>query len=107
MYELSRHRFAELKHYCLQYPEWKAQYILLDKKTLPRPETAIPKTEYLRAIELIETTAMDTDVKLGQYILESVTRDVSVKLLGPPCDPEEFDFYRRKFFWLLNLKKGI
>ena len=29
-YELSKHRFYELKHFCLQYPEWEFQYDLLD-----------------------------------------------------------------------------
>lgn len=107
MYELSRHRFAELKHFCMQYDEWRARYISLDEGSLPPPETAIPKTSYLKAIHLIETTAMDTDTRLGHYILESVTRDVSFSRLSPPCDSKSFDFYRRKFFWLLSERKGV
>lgn len=107
MYELSRHRFAELKHFCLQYGEWKQRYTLRNEQSLPPPETAIPKTAYLNAIRLIETTASDTSPALGSYILESVTRDVSVRQVNPPCDSETFDFYRRKFFWLLSERKGL
>ena len=29
-YWLSRHRYYELKHFCLQYPEWKRNYRALD-----------------------------------------------------------------------------
>ena len=107
MYELSRHRFSELKHFCMQYNEWKRRYVSQDEKSLPPPETAIPKTAYLNAIRLIETTASDTNAKLGPYILESVTRDVSIKQLKPPCDSKTFGFYRHKFFWLLSERQGL
>ena len=107
MYELSRHRFAELKHFCMQYEEWKRCYILRDEQSLPPPETAIPKTAYLNAIRLIETTASDTSTILGSYILNSVTRDVSIRQIDPPCDSKTFDFYRRKFFWMLSERKGL
>lgn len=107
MYELSRHRFAELKHFCMQYNEWRSQYVLRDEQSLPPPESSIPKTLYLKAIRLIETTAADTDKCLGEYILKSVTQDVSVTKLNPPCDSKTFDFYRRKFFWLLSERKGL
>lgn len=107
MYELSRHRFAELKHYCMQYDEWQRLYLSYEDQSLPPPETAIPKTAYLQAMQLIETTAMDTDAALGRYILRSVTHDVSTRALNPPCDSKSFDFYRRKFFWLLSERKGV
>lgn len=107
MYELSRHRFAELKHFCMQYEEWKQQYALQEEQSLPPPETAIPKTAYLNAIQLIETTAVDTSAILGSYILNSVTQNVSIRQINPPCDSKTFEFYRRKFFWLLSERKGL
>lgn len=107
MYELSRHRFAELKHFCLQYDEWKHQHQILTKQSLPPPDSAVPKTAYSQAIRLIEMTAEDTNGELAQYILASVTRDVSISMLHLPCDSKTFDFYRRKFFWLLSERKGL
>lgn len=107
MYELSRHRFAELKHFCLQYSEWQELFKMSDEASLPPPETAIPKTAYSRAMDLIETTAMDTCEDLSSYILDSVTHDWSTSRVNPPCDASTFDFYRRKFFWLLSDRKGL
>lgn len=32
-YYILRHRYYELKHFCLQYPEWKREYRSLDGLT--------------------------------------------------------------------------
>lgn len=29
-YYISKHRYYELKHFCLQYPEWKDALVMLD-----------------------------------------------------------------------------
>ena len=35
-YWIPRHRYYELKHFCLQYPEWKEQYTNLSSVTTPK-----------------------------------------------------------------------
>lgn len=42
-YYLPKHRFLELKHFCMQYPEWKKMYNLCDF-TQSAAVTGLPKT---------------------------------------------------------------
>ena len=34
-YYIDKHRCYELKHFCLQYPEWERAYAYLDDPTIP------------------------------------------------------------------------
>lgn len=34
-YHIDKHRYYELKHFCLQYPEWKKSYSAFDDTSLP------------------------------------------------------------------------
>lgn len=114
-YELSRHRYLELKHYCLQYPEWKILYSELAAKGLgkgfkqenPTATTAVKLADYKLNIELIEKTAYDADPEFSSYILRSVTEDISFSQLNLPCEKEIFVLFRMKFYWLLSQRKGI
>lgn len=109
MYELSRHRFCELKHFCLQYPEWKQRYLAVKGKAEdPTADTAVKKTEYMSAIELIETTARATSLVYAKDILRSVTQDKSyteLKSEGMTLDKATFDDLRSRFFFLLSLRR--
>ena len=83
---ISKHRYYELKHFCLQYREWH--------------------DENLRYKELIRETCNKADPVLGMYILKAVTEDRSYTYLktkmGIPCGRSMyFDRYRR-FFRLLS-----
>ena len=33
-YHIDKHRYYELKHFCLQYPEWKKSYSVFDDTSL-------------------------------------------------------------------------
>lgn len=107
MYELPRHRFLELKHFCLQYELYEARvkdiYDRGDASKLfdPTGETAKELADNMYAIELIETTARETDEGYADKILQAVTRDVSVSSIGV----SRILLYR--FYWLLDRKKGI
>lgn len=101
MYELSKHRFKELQHFCLQYPEWKRAYqnLISGSKCLDDDPTAvigIQRADYARNIELIERLAQNAD------ILDAVTSGVR-----PDGDKTEFYILYREFFWLLDKEKGI
>lgn len=109
-YELSPHRYKELKHFCLQYREIKDKLLSLDLINYicndPTARTAILKTEYMQALKLIETTAYDTDFTLFNYILKGVSEDISYSELKIPCSKYMYDYLRQKFFWLLSNRKG-
>ena len=119
-YWIERHRYYELKHFCLQYPKWKKAYTALDgfsKQTYeetilsnipsdPTTRCVEAKAFYAEKIEIIEQAAVDTDSALSSYILKGVTEGVSydylkVRLNIPCCKDIYYKLYRR-FFWLLN-----
>lgn len=120
-YKLSKHRFLELKHMCLQYDEWRDILAGLDGyhggiiviqgrrdrlATYDISELLEMRDYYSRRIELIEKVAFNTDASLGKYILYGVTHDVGYDYLllkmGIPCCKNVYYKTYRKFFWLLN-----
>lgn len=120
-YWIERHRYYELKHFCLQYPLWKRAYVALDgmsERTAdptmirtnvhgnPTEQRAMSKLFYSERIEMIERVAKETDELLSSYILKGVTKGVSYDYLKarldvPCCKDIYYDLYRR-FFWLLD-----
>ena len=96
-YWISKHRHYELKHFCLQYPDWKRRYdslgvpkmssSMLEKlpsSNIPSDPTAIfaiNKAYYSDRIELIEKTAVEADKYLCAYILKAVTEGLSYTYL--------------------------
>lgn len=121
-YWIDKHRHYELKHFCLQYPDWKKQYDLLGIPKItssmlenlptsnipsdPTASFAINKSFYASRIELIEKTAMEADKYLYSYILKAVTEGLSYTYLKTkmkiPCGKDMYYDRYRKFFWLLN-----
>lgn len=121
-YWISKHRYYELKHFCLQYPIWKKAYLLLDNTALnaikfneiqenntvgdPTAMRAIRKAYYKEKICLIEDVAKEADQYLYSYILKAVTEELSYNYLRLkleiPCGREMYYDRYRKFFWLLS-----
>ena len=120
-YWIDRHRYYELKHFCMQYHVWKKTYAALDElrsvssfDKMPSSNTpsdltakqAIRKAHYAEKIEMIESAAFDADSYLGAYILRAVTEGLSYNYLksklGIPCSRDTYYDRYRKFFWLLN-----
>lgn len=124
-YKISKHRFLELYHFCMQYQEWKSELKYLTdtvkgidysgeiKGTGTGSATerlAIRRGELRKKCELIEQTAMEADPEIYQYIIEGVTADyASYKYLkevkGIPCCKNVYYDRRKKFYWLLSRKK--
>lgn len=120
-YWLDRHRYYELKHFCLQYKKWKTAYAHLDGMTSNCIESAISRTNvhsnptercamakmrYARYMDMIESVAKETDKVLYPYILKAVTEGLSYDCLKtkfdiPCCKDTYYELYRR-FFWLLD-----
>lgn len=124
-YKISKHRFLELYHFCMQYQEWKNElkYLTDTVKGIDysgeikgngtgsaTEQLAIRRSELRKKCELIEQTAMEADPEIYQYILEGVTADyASYKYLKEvksiPCGKDMYYHRRRKFYWLLSRKK--
>lgn len=124
-YWISRHRYYELKHFCLQYPEWRRLYADLEFKmegnigdgvassTISDPTAKLGqmRADLKRAMELVERCALEADPILGKYVLKGVTRGITFVRLQTmeeiPCGKDlYYDCYRR-FFWLLSQRKGL
>lgn len=121
-YWIDKHRHYELKHFCLQYPEWKKAYAAFDDSSIsvskinPMPSSNIPgdptakravmKAYYSERIKLVEKIAIEADKYLYSYILKAVTEGLSFTYLktrmGIPCGKDMYYDRYRKFFWLLS-----
>lgn len=119
-YWIEKHRYYELKHFCLQYPFWKKAYVLClasDKSksditiktnsvSKPTEECALKRVFYSDRMDMVEQAAMDADEFLSSYILKAVTTGLSYDALrvqtNIPCSRDVYYEYYRKFFWLLD-----
>lgn len=125
-YWMEKHRYYELKHFCLQYPIWKKSYIELDglnkrssgltiysKTNLhnsPTERCAIAKSFYSERIKMIEKAAKEADPYIASYILKGVTEELSYNYLKTrlniPCSRDTYYDRYRRFFWLLDKARG-
>ena len=122
-YYISKHRYYELKHYCLQYPEWKRKYNDLCEKMpggiiqvsnddcIPVDVSAAVRQRYLDQIHLVEDCCALTDPVLGDYILRGVTEGRTYSYYkvkcGIPCCKDIYYEYYRKFFFILDHRKKL
>ena len=119
---LDRHRYYELKHFCLQYPLWKKELAILDgfgskSRSIigtilltdisdPTFEKAEARLYFSNRIAMVEQAAFDADPGLMEYILRAVVGGYGYESLRTkydiPCSKDTYyDLYRR-FFWLLS-----
>lgn len=125
-YHIDKHRHYELKHFCLQYPEWKKAYADFDDPSIPlstiervptsnlpcdpTAKRAVIKAYYANRINLIEKAAMEADMYLHNYILKAVTENLSYTYLKSrldiPCGKDMYYDRYRRFFWILNQSRN-
>lgn len=125
-YWMEKHRYYELKHFCLQYPIWKKSYIELDGfnnrssgltiyaktnlRNSPTERCAIAKSFYSERITMIENLAKEADPYIASYILKGVTEELSYNYLKTrldiPCSRDTYYDRYRRFFWLLDKARG-
>ena len=123
-YWIEKHRYYELKHFCLQYPLWRKIYSSLDGAYAraelsifghgtgvsdPTERQAETRVFYSVRMKMIEQAAIATDADLYSYILEAVTEGLSydhikARLEIPCCKDVYYELYRR-FFWLLDKER--
>ena len=125
-YWLERHRYYELKHFCLQYPIWKKAHDSLDGLShrsgdlieigqrigISDPTTRCVESRefYAERMRMVEKAADETDPVVGRYILTGVTEGLSYDKINaresiPCCKDTYYEMYRR-FFYLLNKIRG-
>lgn len=124
-YWIPKHKYYELKHYCLQYPYWVKKYTSINLECPSNSITiisnnlgdisdrtsdkAIELANYKSKMNMLENIAKKTDSYLWKYILVAVTEGVSytylkTKLSIPCCRDVYYELYR-KFFWLLSKER--
>lgn len=88
-WHISKHRYYELKHFCLQYHEWRGD-----------------KNAYRT---LVHATCEAAEPSLARYIFKAVTEGYSYTYLKTvmniPCGRSMYFDRYRKFFWLLSKKR--
>ena len=122
-YEISKHRFLELYHYCMQYGEWieelngmtdtvKGMANIEGSRSSGESGSAtehlvIRRMKLQEKCALIEQTAIDADPTLYPYIIEGVTTEYAtynyLKMSKDiPCGKTTYYDRRRRFYWLLS-----
>ena len=122
-YWIEKHRYYELKHFCLQYPIWRKACAGLDglathniaehrssgETSDPTSKASEAREWYINRMELVEKIANNTDPVIAPYILKGVTEGRPYDYLrlqyNIPCGKDMYyDLYRR-FFWLLSKER--
>ena len=123
-YGISKHKFVQAYHFCLQYNEWKDELAYKTNAVKCAEVTGLPKgsstgnsTESLairratlkKNCELVEQTCIEADPEIKQWLLKAVTNEhISYTYLKEcmdiPCGKKMFYDRRRKFYWLLSQK---
>ena len=96
-YWIDRHRYYELKHFCLQYPLWKRMRAEWDGMSKSPRDLAVEANKYMHGdptakcvearafyndrIDMIEKAAREADTELADYICKAVTRGLSYEAL--------------------------
>ena len=122
IYWISKHRFYELKHFCLQYKDWKKElndislssYHALDGKVHTKSSgindpvfDSVARRELLTdRMNMVKKAADTCSEDLGTYVFKGVTEGTSYERLflqnGIPCCKDTYYEAFRRFFWILS-----
>ncbi len=118
-YWLERHRFYELRHFCLQYPYWVEQYKKYDglakkgiihvessKCSSPTENAAIEAIFYKEKMEQVEKCCKEAADDLYPWLFKGVTEGIGYNNLDVPCCKDVYYDIFRKFFWLLDRSRN-
>lgn len=125
-YWIPKYRFLELKYFCLQYPEWKREYRILQTSIAtsstnseiktqqefqdPTGNLAVRLEKLNSKISLVGKIAKMSDPEIGDYVLLAVTEGLSfvnLKMMYEiPCERDMYYDRYRRFFWLMDRAAG-
>lgn len=97
-YALSKHRFYELKHFCLQYQEWKKEYFSLvgyPETVYDPPSDTTSKEGMRRALLLWKMQIVEESCKEASPMYSTQLFRIVTKSPEAPRDP-----YMRKLYFL-------
>lgn len=117
-YWIPKHRYYELKHFCLQYPDWKHSYDILGsigrsheeirsyEPGDPTSKIGIKKATLSSWMDMVDCAADALEPGIRDYILLGVTKSIpydnlKTKYRIPYCKETYYKEYR-KFFWNLH-----
>lgn len=121
-FRIEKHRYYELKHFCLQYPIWKKAYNSLNglsRKTdnsnifrhsnnvsNPTERIGVAMANYSKKMNMITETAEKVDKIMAPYLVRGVTQgesyDAMRTRIGVPCCRDTYYELYRQFFYELN-----
>ena len=118
-YWIDRHRYYELKHFCLQYHRWEKilrsftyvrsnDVIHISDKDISDPtcKIAMAETYCQNRIAMVRKAALETDKIFCDFILKAVTQGYSYNTMRTkydvPCGKDIWYEMYHKFFWLLD-----
>jgi hypothetical protein len=123
-YWISRHRYYELKPFCLQYPEWRKEYqnfVAIHGRMLSEvrdrrivfndqiAEQGLKMADLSQRMNAVKKAAQMSDSVIGIYIFKAVTEGYSFEylktVLEMPCEKDMYYDRYRKFFWLLSQER--
>lgn len=123
-YHLPKHRYYELKHFCMQYPDWENEYRRLElcgipeasfdiyshgEPSDPTARLAMLKTIYSDKLGMVDACCETTDRDIGPYIkvavIQGCTYDKLNARLCVPCGRKEFYELYRRFFYILDKER--
>lgn len=117
-YYISKERYYELKHFCLQYfdykrrmaieaPKYPLESMIVIRHTNIRSSDptgliASNRALYGHYIDIIDHCCQEAGGDICDWIHKAVTLGKSYATLNPPCSKAYFYKRYRKFFWLLD-----
>lgn len=120
-YYISKHSYMMVRHYALQYPEWKKEKAEIETRVRfgfkidgvkngsvvsPVEKTVDDMEKYFGRIELVERIAKIAGGDIWEYVLIGVTTECNYDYLrlvkGMPCCRDTYYKMYRKFYWLLQ-----
>lgn len=120
-YWIPKFRYLELKNFCLQYPEWKAELNSLDPLKAhseisppgifsdPTNEIVIKRLELNKKISLIDKCAELAEPLISAWLVKGITENYTYEYLkyklSLPAGREYYYDRYRKFFFILDKKR--
>lgn len=128
-YWIPKHRYYELKHFCLQYPEWKerlrdldgasgqapgtTEYIDIGRPGDPTAQCADERVLISVKMRIVEEAAYEACMHQFWYtfLLKAITENLSYDILEArygimPISRNEWYVLYRKLFFLLDKSRG-
>lgn len=114
-YYLEKHRYYELKHFCLQYKNWKKQlaevtglqtmapvHVTGGDRLSPTEYAMLIREKHLWKVLVVENTALSVGEELSKWLMLGVTEGCTYETLRTrweiPCCRETYYKVYRRFF---------